>query len=267
MPICHKDIVTHISRAKAGLAKLDALRTLREVVEGLRLMNKNPVLVGRERIELEFMLDEVARSLSALEEMKSLFPRGLTFQKGQEKDLLARLEKVLEGISSAINKAETDKLRNRYNEIDRHLIQGQKLLEIKNPIEARKAFRRCQEMFPDEPGLNHDIGTRLLRAGLAAESIEYFEAAMARDPRDARAFAAVVAAQEAVGETEKALDMVKTIFRSFGANERLYLKLAELNYKLRQWDACYDAAKAAHDMNPCCSHAKAIMDKVASKIF
>lgn len=266
MPIGYQDIMTHISRAKSSMAKFDSLKTMNEAVSALRMLAKGAVLQGREKFEIEILIDEVLRGLCNMEEMKSIFPKGLSFQRGREKELLERLTQVSECIGQAIGKAETDKIRAKFNEIDRYICQGQKLLDIKSAIEARKVFRKAQELFPDEPGLNFDIGNRLLRAGYAPESVEYFEAAMARDPRDPRAYASLVSAYEAVGETEMALELVKTIFRTFGANDRVYLKLAELNHKLRRWDECYDAAKAAKELNP---HSKAqlIMDKVATKIF
>lgn len=262
-----KEVIRHINRAKAYVNKFEAIRTMQCLVEALDLLMKSNSIFGRERFELEILLGEVLRTLTSMDEMRNIFPKGLTYKKGQERSLHDILTKVLKTISEAIEKAEIDKFRKRKNEIDRYILQGQKLLDEKNHIEARKVLRRAQELFADEPGINQDIGQRLFKAGLAAEALEFFEAAMRQDNRDPRPYSYIINVQEALGELEKAEHFVKEAFKNFGGNERIYLRMAQLAIKMRKWDEAFDSAQQVLELNPFSEEAKEILKQAQPRVF
>lgn len=263
----YKEVIRHINRAKAYVNKFDSIRTMQCVVDALEQLMKSNNIFGREKFEVEILLGEVLRLLTSMEEMRSIFPKGLTYKKGQEQALHTTFTKVLKTINEAIEKAEMEKVRKRKNEIDRYLLQGQKLLDEKNHIEARKVLRRAQEMFEDEPGIHQDIGQRLFRAGLAAEALEFFEAAMRQDNRDPRPYTYLINALEIMGELEKAEHFVKEAFKNFGGNERIYVRWAQLAVKMRKWDDAYDAAQSALGLNPHSREAQEIITQVQPRVF
>lgn len=262
-----KEAVRHINRAKAYVNKFDAIRTMQCLIDALELLTKANNIFGRERFEIEILMDEVLRLLTAMEEMRNIFPSGLKYKKGKERVLHGLLTKVLQTITEAIEKAEIDKIRKRKNEIDRYLLQGQKLLDEKNHIEARKVFRRAQELFADEPGIHQDIGQRLFRAGLAVEALEFFEAAMKQDNRDPRPYTFMINSLEVMGELEKAEHFVKEAFKNFGGSERIYVRWAQLAEKMRKWDDAFDAAQSALESNPHSREAQAIIKRVKPRVF
>lgn len=262
-----KEVIRHINRAKAYVNKFDSIRTMQCLLDALDQLTKTNNIFGRERFEIEILLGEVLRLLSAMEEMRNIFPRGLTYKKGQERSLHTILSKVLKTINEAIEKAELEKLRKRKNEIDRYLLQGQKLLDEKNMIEARKVLRRAQELFADEPGIHQDIGQRLFKAGLAQEALEFFEAAIRQDNRDSRPYTYLINSLEVLGELEKAEHFVKEAFKIFGGNERIYVRWAQLAQKMRKWDDAFDAAQSALEINPHSREAREIMKQVQPRVF
>ncbi|WP_027366812.1 tetratricopeptide repeat protein [Desulfocurvibacter africanus] len=262
-----KEVIRHINRAKAYVNKFEAIRTMQCIVDALELLMKSNSIFGRERFELEILLGEVLRTLASMDEMRNIFPKGLSYKKGQEKTLHGILTKVLKTISEAIEKAEIDKFRKRKNEIDRYMLQGQKLLDEKNFIEARKVLRRTQELFADEPGINQDIGQRLFKAGLAPEALEFFEAAIRQDNRDPRPYSYMINVQESLGELEKAEHYVKEAFKNFGGNERIYLRMAQLAVKLRKWDEAFDAAQQVLELNPYSQEAMEVMKQAKPRVF
>lgn len=262
-----KEILRHINRAKAYVNKFDSIRTMQCLLDALDQLMKTNNIFGREKFEIEILLGEVLRMLTAMEEMRNIFPRGLTYKKGQERPLHATLSKVLKTINEAIEKAEIEKVRKRKNEIDRYLLQGQKLLDEKNMIEARKVLRKAQELFADEPGIHQDIGQRLFKAGLAQEAVEFFEAAMRQDNRDPRPYTYLINALESMGELEKAEHFVKEAFKIFGANERIYVRWAQITMKMRKWDDAFDAAQSALGINPHSREAQEVIKVAQPRVF
>lgn len=264
----YKEIMRHVNRAKSQVSKGNAIKAMQAVSVCLtELMQTQGRLVGRERMEVDMILGEVLRNLAEHPEMSHLFPKGLNYQKGKERLLLAQINAVQNSLSRAIEQAELSKMRGRANSIDKAMMAAQKLLDANDPMEARKVFRRIQQDFGDEPGIFQDMGARLLRAGLAAESIEYFEEAIKQDARDSRPYTHMVMAYESIGELDKAEDMLKETLRNFGNNERVYLRMANISVQKRKYDAAYDAATMALELNPFSREAKKIIKQVEPRVF
>ncbi|WP_029897410.1 hypothetical protein [Desulfohalovibrio reitneri] len=262
-----KEIKEHVARAKAHVTKHDVVRTLDALIDALTGLSKAKQMYGREKFEVEILIDEVLRTLSAQSHMKNLFPKGLTFKRGQEKNLLATLTKLRDRINSAIEKAEQEKMRAYKLSIDEAVLGAQKLLDEGSQDEARRAFRKAADKFADEPGLLQDVGSRLLRGRLVQESVEYLNAAIEQDPRDPRPYTHLVNALEHLGELERAEDVTKNALRNFGPNDRTYTILARIHMKKKEWDEAYDMAQAAMDINPFASEAEKIAKQVKPRIF
>ena len=262
----YKEIMRHINRAKSQVSKMNAIKAMGCVVTCLDEM-ASVQLMGREKMEVEILLGEVLRGLSDHPDVRHMFPKGLVYQKGKEKHLRAQLTAVLNEINRAIEQAELNKMRAKVNKIDQTILTGQKLLDENNPLDARKVFRRVQEDYGTEPGVMHDMGARLLKAGLAPESIEYFEEAIKLDARDSRPYVHMVMAYEAIGELDKAEHMLKETLKNFGNNDRVYIRLAKVYLQKRKWSEAYDAAQSALGVNEFNRDAKKIIKQVEPRIF
>lgn len=261
-----KAVKEHIARAKAYAGKQDILRSLHSLCESLNALLKAQVF-GREKFEIGILIDEVLRALSQYDEVKAVAPKGLSYQRGQEKALFLSLRKTFATIKEIRDKAQLQTTRAQKLEIDELILQGQAHLEQKNWLEARKFFRRATERFPDERGILIDAGQRLLKAGQFAEAMEYLQRGMERDPTDPRPYTHLVACYEALAEPEKAEELLMTILRRFGANESVFLRLAKIHLQKRKFAEAYDAADQALSRNPLSRDAMKILDAVGPKIY
>lgn len=261
-----KAIREHVARAKAYAGRLDMVKALDSLCGAMELYVDTKV-VGREKFEITIHLDEGLRAFAAMPQMKSLFPSGITLQKGQEKKLLTQLTKVRDKIRGAIEQAEYEKMYAYKLSIDQALIAGQKLMEEGQKDQARLAFRKASEKFASEPGILQDIGSRLMRGGMTIEAVEYLEMAIKADPRDTRPYSHLVTALEILGEHEKAVAVTKEALKNFGPNDRTYTILARLHLALKQWGEAYDMASAALDLNPFARDAAKILEKTKGRIF
>lgn len=261
-----KTIREHVARAKAYSSRLDVVKTLDALVDALDLFTVTQI-VGREKFEVTILIDEVLRTLSAMPQLKSLFPNGITLAKGQEKQILSKLSAVRDRIKAAIERAEYEKTYAYKVSIDQALIEAQRLVKEGQLDQARIAFRKVADKFVTEPGLLQDVGARMLRSGLVQESIDFLEQAIKSDPKDVRPYGHLVMALEGLGEIERALEVTKDALRNFGPNDRTYTIMARLHVKLKQWDEAFDMAKAAMDLNPFAAEAEKIAEKVKPRIF
>ncbi|MFW5489275.1 MAG: tetratricopeptide repeat protein [Desulfovibrio sp.] len=261
-----KTIREHVARAKAYASRFEILKTLSSLCDALKLLNTSKVF-GREKFEIEILIDEVLRTLSGMPQLKSIFPNGLSLKKGQEAQLYKTLRTVHDKIQSAIEKAEMEKMRAYKLSIDKAILTAQKFLDEENFADAKRIFRKAADKFADEPGIDQDIGGRLLRAGQAKDALEYLETAIEKDSRDARPYTHLVMAYEMLGELDKGIELTKDALRNFGPNDRTYLIQARLFFKLKKWDEAFDAAEAALAINPLANSAQKIIDKVKPRIF
>lgn len=261
-----KTVKEFIARAKSYIQRNDYLRTLKALCQALELLHDSQIF-GRERFEVNVLLDEVLRDLSGMKQIKRVFPQGIKYEKGQERALFRTLKRLHDKLEAAIEKIRVEKIRAQKLELDELLIQAQEALGRKEPLEARKLFRRASEQYPEEKNLPVDIGNRLMLAGLFPESLEYLKRGMEVDPSDPRPYQYSIICFEALGELEKAEETVKETLRRFGGNESIYLRMAKLALQRRQWSEAYDAVAQVLQLNPLNQPARKMLRQVGPRIF
>ncbi|WP_031482972.1 tetratricopeptide repeat protein [Maridesulfovibrio frigidus] len=261
-----KTIKENIARAKAYGLRKDYLRSLYALSISLEELAESQIF-GREKFEIEILVDEVFRQLLAMEELKNILPRGLKYSRGNEKRLSLVLRKIHDTIKNAIEKAAVDKMRKQKNQIDKYILTGQKFLEEKDSKSAKKYFRRITEAFPEEHGLLQDVGGRFVKAGFPSDGIEFLERAITQTPSDSRPYISLLLAWETLAEQDKALSVIKDIVRRFGANESIFVRQSKLFLGKRKYAEAYDAAAAALKLNPLSREGKKISDRLGPKIF
>jgi tetratricopeptide (TPR) repeat protein len=266
--VSFKDVQLHMNRAKVYVQKGETLKALDTLVEGMRKWGRaGAAIIGHQRMQLDVLLNEVLKGLGERPEIKAMFPKGIPFQKGKEKALLQLLDKTQKRIRTAMRRIKTQKTRQQFNDLDKQVLEGQKLLDAEKTVEARKLFRKLLDTYAEVPGVNQDIGTRLFKAGQVQESLDFFRAALSQDPKDPRPYSSLIQALEGLGELDEAVSLVRDVFRNFGPNERNYLRLAMLLAKLRRFDEAYDAANSALECNPFNRQAKSLRRKLEPKVL
>ncbi|MBU1228690.1 MAG: tetratricopeptide repeat protein [Proteobacteria bacterium] len=244
-----KNVREHIARSKFFLQRKEILKSLRSLALALELLAGGQIF-GRERIEIDSLLDEGIRLLMEQEALRRAFAPGLVYKKGQEREMAASINRVAAALESVLDKARLEERRSRLAELDELILGGQAELDQKHPLEARKLFRRVAELFGDEPGVLVDVGNRYMLAGLVAEAQECFQKSIEAAPGDMRAFGALAQCHDALGEGEKAEEVMRAALRRFGPVEALNLRLAKGALERRKWDEALLNAQAVLTLNP-----------------
>ena len=261
-----KAIKENIARARAYFGKGEDLKSLYALCESLGALIKGQVF-GREKVEVGILIDEVLRGLNQREEIRTMIKAPLEYKRGQEKRLFLVLGRLHDAIKENRERVAREERRGEMMQLDDLILEGQKFLDAKQPVEARKFFRRATERYPEIRGLNVDVGQRLLKAGLFQECIEYFEKSIELDPSDSRPYTFLVMAYEALQDMDKAEEMVMNVLKRFGANESVYMRLARIHLQKRNWNEAYDAAQKVLEINPLHAEAKKIVSRVGPRIF
>jgi len=261
-----KNVREQIARSKFYLQRKDVLRSLRVLSQGLDLLCGSQIF-GRERIEISILMEEAVRLLGEHDAIKRAVPGGLSYKKGQERELSASLTRMADALETILGKAQVEERRRRLAELDGLVLSGQAELDKKQPLEARKFFRRAMEAFGEEPGLLVDLGNRLMLAGLVSEAMEYFQKSIETAPTDARAYNFLAQCHEALGEGLKAEEIIKATLRRFGPNEDLLVRLAKAALARRAWKEALESAQAALEINPTDRDALRIAEAASERIY
>jgi Flp pilus assembly protein TadD len=244
-----RDVKEHFGRAKAYIAKPDAVRALLAYREGLKGLAQG-LVVGRDRIELDVFAGEALRSLNRDDEVRRFAAGELVYAKGQEKQLYLDMTELARKIQAARDKFREGEVRSRKNEIDRLVLKVQQHLAARQLIEARRLIRRLIEEYADEPGLCTDVGTRMMRSGFPEEAIEFLQRAIEQNPRDARPYGGLAMIYEQTGRYDEAEALLKAAAKQFGAGPRIFLRLARLYKLTRRFPEAFDAARTAVELDP-----------------
>lgn len=261
-----KVVREHIARSKFYLQRKDILRSLRALAQGLDLLVGSQIF-GRERIEISILMEEAVRLLGEQESIKRAVPGGLSYKKGQERELSTSLKRMADILESLLGKAEVEARRRRMAELDELVLAGQAELDKKEPLEARKFFRRAMESFGDEPGLLVDLGNRLMLAGLPAEACEYFQKSIDMTPTDQRAYDFLAQCLDAMGEGGKAEEILKAAVKRFKPTEQMLVRLAKGAIERRNWDEGLLYAETALKANPTSRDAKRYADTASQRLY
>lgn len=266
MSVSAKTIREDIARARAYAGKTNYLKALSALARALHGLNKSQVF-GREKFEVQALLEEAFKDLNGMKMIQKLFPQGIKYTRGKEKAAYIILKRLHDKLEEAMEKSVLARQRKRLGVLDDNLIKAQDLIKKGEQLEARKIFRKASEYYTDIEGLDSDIGTRLVMGGLPAEAVEYFKKALERYASDQRAHNGLIMAYEAMGELDKAAEAIKDAMRRLGGTESLMLKLAKISLERRDWSEAYNNAKGVVDRNPLNSEAEKIVKKVEPRIF
>ena len=261
-----KEIREDIARAKTYAKKSDYLKTLACLGGAIRGLLTSQVF-GTEKFEIYSHLDEALRDLNKMKMIKRLFPKGLNYQRGKERAFYQTLMRLHKKLEEATEKARQTKLRKRLSVLDDNMIKAANLAKAGDRLEARKLYRKISEYFQDIDGIDSDIGNRMALAGMFPEAIEYLTKALGERANDVRAHNALILCYESMHEDEKAMEAIKEAMRRIGASEGLYVRLAKLFLKQREWGQVYNNAKAALDKNPLNAEAMKMVKQAEPKIF
>ncbi|MDQ7835174.1 MAG: tetratricopeptide repeat protein [Humidesulfovibrio sp.] len=243
-----KNVREHIARSKFFLQRKDILKSLKSLALALELLGSGQIF-GRERIEIDVLMEEAVRLVVEQEGLKAAFPAGTAYKKGKERELSALFSRVATALEAVFGRARKEERRKQLAELDELILAGQAELDQGQPMEARKHFRRAVEICGDEPGLYADLGNRFFLAGLLAEAVEYLLKNIEVAPGELRPYPLLAQCYDSLGDADKAEDIVRAALRRFGPMEAMNLRLAKGALERRNWGEALTNAQAVLKLN------------------
>lgn len=261
-----KNVREHIARSKFFLQRKDILRSLKSLALALELLASGQIF-GRERIEIDVLMEEAVRLMVEQEGLKAAFPAGTAYRKGKERELSVLFKRMADALEVVFGRAKKEERRKQLAELDELILAGQAELNQNQPLEARKHFRRAVELCGDEPGLYADLGNRFLLAGLLAEAVEYFQKNIEVNPGDFRAYPPLAQCYDSLGDADKAEEVVRAAIRRFGPIEALNLRLAKGALERRNWSEALANAQAVLTLNATNQEALKVAGEASQRIY
>ncbi|NJB69390.1 tetratricopeptide (TPR) repeat protein [Desulfobaculum xiamenense] len=260
----------NIARASNHLNKNDFLKAVDAARTAFALVPACTTVVGQQKIELRFMLEEFCDKFSntpgillILSRMKMRARPYLKFVNGNHEMIASRLEIF----GTRLEDMEREKVERHELQRDARrkelLDKGQQCLDSGETPRGKAYLRRVAEEFGDEPGVVTDVGKRMLAAELFPEAAEILEESRSRFPGDSEAYQHCVHAYLGMGEFAKAEAVYKDALRQFGNHPITLLNLSKLYLAWRKRDEAYDYARRALEADPSLDEARAIMDRTA----
>ncbi len=180
----------YLARAKAYFHRHDVPRALAATAAGVQGIVDGG-FAGRDLTELHGALREMVQMLSRDEDVKTraaaISPRGLVFEKGTEKQLLAVLARILRSMRDEQEQETYEQAIARKQQLDKLLLHGKRLLEHKKVAEADEAFTEATGHYRNEHRLFLLMGKAMLEAGEPKRALRHLRKAMEVDPDKAQA--------------------------------------------------------------------------------
>lgn len=201
-----KTVTEQLNRAKGYFHRHESEKALMGAAGAFKLYLQAGV-VGRDAMQLQLGLTEMAQLVNRMEEVKRFLPDGIPYAKGKEKQFLVALATVIKKYAEEKAKEDREATRARKLKIDRLLSKGLRMLQAKKPHEALEAFDAAVELYVDEDKLFCMVGERLVENGFPKEAQRYLERAVKTIGDDAGAVSALITARMATGEKAKAMEL------------------------------------------------------------
>lgn len=170
-----------LARAKAYFHRHDVPRALAATAAGAQGVVEGGI-AGRDLTELQGALREMVQLLSRDEEVlaraTAIAPRGLTYEKGAEKQLLAMLTSILRVMRDEQEQETYEQAIARKQQLDKLLLHGKRLLEQKKVAQADAVFTEAVNFYRNEHRLFLLMGQAMLEAGEPKRALRHLRKAM-----------------------------------------------------------------------------------------
>ncbi|MCT4535039.1 hypothetical protein [Halodesulfovibrio sp.] len=171
----------HIARAKAYFQRHDVLRATASVIAALRLVLTGKV-TGIDRITIDSALKEVLHNMNRVSEVKTMFPKGLVYAKGQEKTVHDSLVKLFLELRKAQESESYQEQLKRKLTLDKALNRGRRYLAAGNVNDALDAFKEAASCYVDEHSIFRMMGEWCMACKQPKLAVRYLKKAATVDP-------------------------------------------------------------------------------------
>ncbi|GFM33645.1 tetratricopeptide repeat protein [Desulfovibrio subterraneus] len=263
----------NLSRARSYLRRSEIIRSLESICAGIgEILNSK--LMGQARYEVEVLVYEYINELNKHPEIIKFFQKRkiyatpfIRYQRGEERELLDRLESVLHGMKEEQHVKQAARVEKKISKKEELLQKGKTLMQAKDYPRGKGVLRRVVEGWGHEEGLITEIAMLFLEHQLYLEAVVLFENVIEQFPSDSKAYGGAVRCYKELHEFERCEQVYLKALKQFGAHPKTLFNMAELYKRWRKLDQAYDYAKRAVTADPYMAEAKVLMEEIEARIF
>ncbi len=231
-----------LGRGKAYLNKKEIIKGIMAICEAMKLFMKSNIH-GKERIEIEILMGEVAQIISTIPEIKEYLPANFGYSKGGEKkfllDLVGIIKKIAKEIEEGRNKEEEKKSKEQKKKELFDILQ--EYLMKKDYMDAATVIKKIFSEYGADPAVIVDVAKRFYSSGNYDKTIHFCKQALNKNPKDMNALRLLINAYRCKKDYESAEKCYKKALEFFGEHGNIYFNLSKL-YK--EWDKGEEAREA-----------------------
>lgn len=268
-----KNVRENLARAKSSIRQGNVEKAITCSISAIKAYHPE-TLLGPARFETEVTLDELIvefnrspRIINFFHSQKIHASVYIQYQKGNESELIERLETILHGLEQE-NAYNEELKRNESEENKQGLIKKALACFERGQLPRGKSYlRRVVDEWGKEEGVMTMAGLAMLEYELYFEAADILHDALVRFPSDSKAWAGAIKAYKFLKEYEKAEGLYLKAMKQFGRHPITMLNLAKLYTEWGKKDKAYDYAKLALEKDPSLREAEELVEAVEKRIL
>ena len=223
------EIKNTLGRGKAYLNKKEIIKGIMAVCEGVKLF-MNSKIYGKDKIEIEYQLAELAQIIKTIPEIADYLPSDFGYSKGGEKKFLQQLIGAIKNIIKEIGegKDQDDSKKLEEEKKKKMLDLLQEYLMKKNYMDAATVIRKIISEYGDSPTIFVDMAKRFYLTKDFDKTIQFCKDVLKRDSKNMEAYRLLINSYRNLGNYAAAEKCYKKSLEVFGEHGNIYFKW--LNY-------------------------------------
>ncbi len=265
-----KEIKTRIGKAKVYLNKHQAVRCMAEVLGAIKIhIVCQKKLLGTDKIEIEYSLDELMNGLNAFAELQPYLPEPLSYKRGNERasymQLLEMLKRISADMQSGAPREDPEaaeakrKQQALLDKLEDFLLKGDQMM-------VAAITKKLLAESGGDSGMLMDMAERYYKSKDWKGVIGYALDAIRKNPKEMRAYKLAINAHRNLKEYEQALGLFKQALGVFGHHPNIYINLAKLYYEWGKPKKAQDCARMALKLDPANEEAARMVEVLASQL-
>lgn len=265
-----KEIKTRIGKAKVYLNKHQAIRCMAEVLGAIKIhIVCQKKLVGAEKIEIEYSLDELMTGLGAFAELQPYISEPLGYKRGSERASYMQLLGILQKISADMQSGGTGgdseeaeakrKQQALLDKLEEFLLKGDQMM-------VAAITKKLMAESGGDSNMLMDMAERFYKSKDWKGVLGYAREAIRKNPKEMRAYKLAINAYRNLKEYEQALVLFKQAISVFGHHPNIYVNLAKLYYEWGKPKKAFDSARMALKLDPNNDEAERMVEVLGSQL-
>lgn len=265
-----KEIRTRIGKAKVYLNKHQAVRCMAEVLGAIKVhIVCQKKLVGADKIEIEYSLDELLTGLNAFPELQPYIIEPLGYKRGSERasymqllEMLKRISADMQSGGSTENSEEAEAKRKQdalLAKLEEFLLKGDQMM-------VAAITRKLVAEGGNDSYLLMDMAERFYKGKDWPSVLQHALEAIRKNPKEMRAYKLAINAYRNLKEYEQALGLFKQALGVFGHHANIYINLAKLYYEWGKPKKAYDCARMALKLDATLDEAQRMVEVLGAQL-